>query len=215
MSRNSKVIPYAELFNEELSIIEISRKVVSFYRELENVNKAFGLISIVSEKRARQEVIDIKSDNAVEQLAEEILLQNRDDIIKTDKADDLDVHYNRIGNYINFSLGVEVNKEPLLTLSFSFIQSDRAKSKIGTLVASEKCFNNIEDCISFVELLIGNFKIEYASMKMNYFDREVNKEVRRYKAPLGLVTYFSKREYSRIPLNYLGSLIPVKKMESF
>lgn len=199
MIENSKVLPYAELVNEAISILEISKKVIEFYKKLAKLNTAFGSIFIISEKKPIYELIEVTSEKAAVQLAEEILFQNKKDIIKIDKVGNPSINYVRLGQYIHFSLGVEVENDPFLTLTFSFIYSDRIKSKIGTIIASKNCFKDVEDCMCFIETIRGSFETEYACMKLSFFDSEISNDLRKYKAPLGLITFFSNSTYNEIP----------------
>lgn len=185
--KHSKVVPFVLLKNQEMSILEIAELVIKFYQNLAEKDCTYNLINIISEKEALFPAINIQASNSIQMLAEEILHQNIDDIRKIDGVDNPGLDYCRKGTGgISIGLETKIEKETLITLNFSFYLN---RSAIGRIVANESCFDTFEKAKYFLIAANSVFPVQYSAIKIS--DRALNKVARRYKAPLGWITYFS------------------------
>jgi hypothetical protein len=190
---HSKLLPLGILKKERLTIAQIAKLVINFYKNLAVVDNDYSQINIISEKKSLLQSINVSDSNASQYLANEILHQNIDDIRKIDKVDNPDINFSRDA-IISFGLEAKTYVETLITLSFSF---STKLPGIACIVVNQKCFDTFRKAKFFLETFEKSFPIEYSVIKIS--DQELNKVARGYKAPLGWITYFSKDYEIPIP----------------
>ncbi len=105
---------------------------------------------------------------AAQSLADEILLQNIDDIRNINKVDSPDTSFSR-DEMISFALEAKIDGETLITLSYSF---STKLPRIGSIVVNHKCFDTFEKAKCFLESVEKSFSIEYSVIKIS--DRDIN-----------------------------------------
>lgn len=195
--KHSKLVPFALLKKERLTITKIAQLTIDFYRNLSLDNDNYSKLKIVSEKKSLFENIQIQDSNAVEILAHEILHQNTDKIIEMDKVENPDINFIFKETFISYALQTRIDIDTLITLDFCFSVSKHLGSSIGSIVVNDECFNTFSKAKLFLETLETSFPTEYSVIKFS--DREFSKIARVYKAPLGWITYFSKDSEISIP----------------
>ncbi len=183
----SKVVPLVLLKNQRRSILQIAELIIMFYQNLAEKNPSYNFINIISEKEALSPVINIQEPDSIQILAKEILHQNIDDIKKIDGVVDPGLDYRR-GDKGGIHIGLEtkIEDETLVSLTYSFYPN---RTAIGPLVVNVRCFDTFEKAKYFLTAANSVFPVQYSAIKIS--DRALNKVARRYKAPLGWVTYFS------------------------
>ncbi|WP_075604140.1 hypothetical protein [Saccharicrinis aurantiacus] len=83
----AKLVPLITLRREKLSIAQIAEQIISFYKNMVLFDENYSQLNVVSEKKALNQHIKVDTDNAEQQLAEEILHQNTEEIRKMDKVE--------------------------------------------------------------------------------------------------------------------------------
>ncbi len=186
--RHSNVIPYIELESEQLTISDIAHMIASFYEDYSKKDSRISGLNIISDRNIMHNFISLNEDyeTIAQLLAEEILHQNIDAIRKRDEIKEVDLNYS--GNAVIY-LGVEVKyqEETLFSLAFSFDAT--LQSKITGIMLNESCFNNYDQMLTFIKSINASFNVLYATIKIK--DRDFTRQVRIYKAVLGVVNYVS------------------------
>lgn len=200
--KQSKLVPLAILKSESLTIEEIAKLTIDFYKEISINDDNYSHIQIVSEKEPLFFNIHISDTDAIERLAKEILHQNLEKIIEMDKEENPSTNFLFKNTFISFALKTQAENETLSTLDFCFSTSKQLDSSIGSIVINEKCFSSYSTAKLFLDVLQKHFKINYSVIKIA--DREINKVARGYKAPLGWITYFSNNYEISIPNDLNG-----------
>ncbi|MGB3467706.1 MAG: hypothetical protein WBA74_20640 [Cyclobacteriaceae bacterium] len=195
--KNSKLVPLVILKRRQISIAQIAQLTIDFYKKLHHFNSNYGLLNIISEIKTVYDSINIHDKNAQYKLANEILNQNIERIIEIDgiRNPDIDFLFNK--SFISYALQVKVERETLATFDFCFSISPHLGSSIGSIVVNELCFNEFNKAKFFLDTAKASFAVDYSVMKI--FDRNINKASRSFKAPLGLITYFSNDYEIPIP----------------
>ncbi|MGB3468118.1 MAG: hypothetical protein WBA74_22725 [Cyclobacteriaceae bacterium] len=195
--KRTRLVPLITFRRERLSIVQIAEQVTNFYKKLALVDNNHSQIYIVSEKKSKFQKIDINDDYASRHLAEEILHQNIDEISKMDKVKIPQLDFLFVKSIISFGLETKAQDESLLTFHFSFLDSDNLKSSISNIVTNPNCFNTFEKAKLFLYTAEKSFGVDYSVIKIS--ERDINKVARGFKAPLGLITYFSNDYEIPIP----------------
>lgn len=190
---HSSIVPLVILKKKRFSIIQIATQVVSFYKKLSASDSSYRYVNIISEKKGLYQSINITDSNAVSLLAKEILHQNLDDIQRINRIDSPDVNFSR-DEMINFALEVKTENQTLITLNYSFSVK---LPRISSIVVNKKCFDSFIKAKFFLDVVKESFLIDYAIMKIS--DSILNEISRRYKAPIGWISYFSKNGETKLP----------------
>ncbi|MGC6431094.1 MAG: hypothetical protein ACON5F_08635 [Jejuia sp.] len=132
-------------------------------------------------------------------MAEEILNQNIKNIKQLDGVEKPDINFLMGEAFISFSLKTKIKSECYIILSYCFSLSNFLNSFIGPIVVNKTCLDTFEKASLFLEIANSSFNVLYSVIKVS--DRELNKEVRKYRAPLGWITYFSNENDIKIPKN--------------
>jgi len=196
--KHCNLVPLVVLRKERLSVIEIAKLVINFYKRMASVDRNYGQINIISEKKSLYQSIDVNDSIAVQYLADEILRQNIDDIQKINKVDTPDINFSR-EEMISFGLEAKIDGETLITLNYSF---STKLPRISSIVVNEKCFDTFVKVKFFLETVEKSFPIEYSVIKIS--DKDINNFARACKAPLGWLTYFSNDFKPEIPNDLEG-----------
>lgn len=196
--KNGNLVPLVILKKEKLSIVQIAKLVINFYKKLALVDGNYSQINIISEKKSLHQSIDVNDLNADQYLAEEILNHNIDDIRKINNVANPDINFSR-DDMISIGLEAKIERDTLITLSYSF---STKLPRIGSIVVNQKCFDTFEKAKFFLETVEKSFSIDYSVIKIS--DRELNKKARTYKSPLGWITYFSNDYETPIPEDLEG-----------
>jgi hypothetical protein len=191
------LVPGVILRREKLSINQIAEQIIRFYKKMSLFDENFDQLNVVSEKKALNQIINVNSDTAISLLAKEILHKNIDEIRKMDKIENPEIDFIMDKSIISIGLEVKNQETSLMTLSFSFLDSDNLKSGIGGISADQKCFDTFEKAKFFLDTAKASFSVECSVIKIS--DRDINKVGRGYKAPLGWITYFSNNYEISIP----------------
>lgn len=195
--KRTSLVPGFTLRREKLSINQIAKQVIDFYIRLSSFDNNPSQVNIVSEKKSLHQSIEVNDANAEKQLAEEILYQNTEEIRKMDKVENPTPDFVMDKSIISIGLETKVHEETLMSLNFSFLDSNNLKSGVGSIVINPICFDSFEKSKFFLDTAKESFSVDYSMIKI--FDRDINKLSRGYKAPLGWITYFSNDYEMPIP----------------
>ncbi|MFA0961866.1 hypothetical protein AB9P05_08655 [Roseivirga sp. BDSF3-8] len=185
----AKLVPLVTLKREKLSIAQIAEQIINFYVKLSLSDADYNQISVVSEKKPLYQSINVNADDAKQQLAEEVLHKNIKEIQKMDKVENPTLDFVMSESIISIGLEVKSQNTSLMTLNFSFQNSNSFRSKIASISVDEVCFDALGKAKFFLDTAKASFSVDYSVIKIS--DRDLNKVARGYKAPLGWVTYFS------------------------
>jgi len=197
-----KLVPGCALKREKLSINQIAELIIRFYKKFTLFDTSYSKLNIISEKKGLNQTIEVDADNAELRLAEEILNQNVKEIQKMDRVENPNFDFVMNNSIISIGLEVKIDKNPLMTLHFSFLDSENLTSGIGNIVTNPKCFDTFEKAKTFLDIANDCFNVDYSAIKIS--DRPLNKVARGYKAPLGYITYFSNDYEIDIPNDLEG-----------
>lgn len=195
---HSNLVPLVILKKQRLPIIQIARLIINFYKNLEAIDINFSRINIIADKASLYQNINVNHENATQDLAGEILNQNINDIRKFNNVIKPDIGFS-MDNMVSIGLETKIIEDTLITLSYSF---SNKLPRIASIVVNKKCFDSFEKAKIFLEIVEKSFSIEYSVIKVS--DRDINKISRRYKAPLGWITYFSNDYEISVPNDLEG-----------
>lgn len=199
---HSKIVPFAQFKNQRLTILEVANLIVGFYRNLSKFDSHFNIISVLSEKAPLYNSIEVRNDEAVDVLAKEILNQNIENIVELDREENPNIDFLLGRAVISIGLEAKDGDETYSALSYRFTMSGFLSSALGSIITNKKCFESFEKSNLFLETVNKSFDVEYSVLKIS--DRELNSKVRKYKAPLGWITYFSNDYELKIPEDLKG-----------
>ncbi|MDO6760672.1 hypothetical protein Q4566_10715 [Tamlana sp. 2_MG-2023] len=131
--KRAKLVPLVTLKREKLSIAQIAEQVINFYVKLSLSDADFNQISVVSEKKPLYQSINVNADAAKQQLAEEVLHKNIKEIQKMDKVENPTPDFVMSESIISIGLEVKSQNTSLMTLNFSFQNSNSFRSKIASI----------------------------------------------------------------------------------
>jgi len=189
----SLIIPFIELKPENLSILQISANVIKAIKSLSQIEDCFKRIYFISDS-SKYRFIDIEDIDAINKLANEILESELKDIKKIDKVESPDISYSRKNGFI-FSLQFMKDEQKCISLNFR-VGSVR-DNQIGVISMNPSLFLDFKKLYLYLSACIDSLEVRYATLKIS--ELAFAREVKKYRYPIGWISYFSKDFEMLIP----------------